>query len=57
MAGDSWTMAELHEALERFEAEARRAGLRENTVGTYVERSRIFLRWLQGDYQFQGPKS
>ncbi|MFN8171132.1 MAG: hypothetical protein U0R65_04615 [Candidatus Nanopelagicales bacterium] len=51
-----WTIAELEAELDRFEAEARQAGLKENAVRTYVDRSRIFLRWLAGDYQFQGPR-
>lgn len=50
----TWTIGELQQELERFEAEARRAGLKENTVRTYVDRSAIFVRWLSGDYQFQG---
>lgn len=49
-------MAELQEALTAFEAAARRAGLRETSVRTYVDRSRIFLRWLADDYAFQGPR-
>lgn len=50
-----WTIAELHEELDRFEAAARRAGLAENSVDTYVGRSRIFVRWLAGDFEFRGP--
>lgn len=52
----TWTIAELEDALERFEQAARAAGLKEDSVRTYVGRSRIFLRWLAGDYQFQGPR-
>ncbi len=56
MANDtSYTIGELQRELAKFEAAARRAGLRESTVRTYVGRSSIFLRWLAGDYQFQGP--
>lgn len=50
----TWTLADLRRELERFEAEARRAGLKETTVRTYADRSGIFLRWLAGDCQFQG---
>jgi hypothetical protein len=57
MADPSWSISELLSELERFETEARRAGLRENTVRTYVDRSSIFVRWLAGDYQFQGPRA
>lgn len=53
----TWTIGDLRIELDRFESEARRAGLKENTVRTYVDRSSIFLRWLAGDYQFQGPRS
>jgi hypothetical protein len=42
---------------QRFEADARRAGLAEPSVRTYVHRSGIFVRWLAGNYQFQGPRS
>lgn len=56
MSSDAtWTIGELQRELQRFEADARRAGLKENTVRTYVDRSAIFVRWLNGEYQFQGP--
>ncbi len=53
----SWTLRELHDELRRFEAELKVAGLRPNSVHTYVNRSEIFLRWLSGDYTPQGPRS
>jgi hypothetical protein len=53
---EPWTIAELGEELDRFESAARHAGLAEASVRTYVDRSRIFVRWLAGDYQFQGPR-
>ncbi len=52
----NWTIDDLKEELERFEREARAAGLAENSVRTYVDRSRIFVRWLDNDYQFQGGR-
>lgn len=52
----TWTVAELQEELLRFEAEARRAGLAENSVHTYVDRASRFVRWLAGDFQFQGGR-
>lgn len=52
----TWSIIELKDELERFEQEARAAGLRETSVRTYVDRSRIFVRWLAGDFQFQGPR-
>jgi hypothetical protein len=53
---EPWTINELYDELERFEQEAQRAGLAENSVRTYVDRSRIFIRWLNGDYQFRGGR-
>lgn len=52
----TWTLDQLHQELQRFEQDALRAGRRENSVNTYVQRSSIFLRWLGGDYQFQGAQ-
>ncbi len=52
----TWSVTELYEELERFERAARRAGLAESSVRTYVDRSRIFVRWLAGEYQFQGGR-
>lgn len=52
----SWTVQDLYDELDRFERAARNAGLADNSVRTYVDRSRIFVRWLAGDYQFQGPR-
>jgi hypothetical protein len=52
----TWTISELHDELERFERDARRAGLAESSVRTYVDRSRVFVRWLAGEYQFQGRR-
>lgn len=51
----TWSIADLMNELENFEREARAAGLKENSVRTYVDRSRYFVRWLAGDFQFQGP--
>ena len=52
----SWSVIDLLDELERFEREARAAGLKEASVRTYVDRSRIFVRWLAGEYQFRGPE-
>ena len=51
-----WTSDELRDELERFEAELRAAGLRETSIQTYVDRTRRFLRWLDGDYTPGGPR-
>jgi hypothetical protein len=53
MAG--WRVAELEAELRRYEAELRRAGLKENSISTYVDRAGRFIRWLAGDYEPRGP--
>lgn len=50
-----WSVTDLYNLLGEFEAELREAGLRENSVRTYVDRSTFFIRWLDGDYQPRGP--
>jgi hypothetical protein len=40
----------LKRLLGEFEQELRSAGLEDNTVRTYVDRSAYFVRWLDGDY-------
>lgn len=57
MRATSWTIEELEAELQRFECEARAAGLTEKTVQTYTDRPRRFLRWLAGDYQFKGHRA
>lgn len=47
---DNWTMLELRRALLEFETDLRRAGKRDSTVHTYVDRADRFLRYLTGDY-------
>ena len=42
--------AELHGALDHFKAELRAGGLRESTIHSYLTGSRLFVRWLAGDY-------
>jgi hypothetical protein len=50
-----WTSSELRTQLLMFEDELRRAGLKENSVRTYVGRSEAFIRWLEGNYVPRGP--
>jgi hypothetical protein len=50
-----YTVHELRAELRRFEGELRAAGLKENSVTTYVDRTSRFLKWLDGDYQPKGP--
>jgi len=45
---ESWTVSQLHDMLDGYEIELRDADLKENTVRTYVDRSRFFVRWLDG---------
>jgi hypothetical protein len=47
----TWTVEELYDLLGEFEAQLRKAGLKENTIRTYVDRSTYFVRWLAGDYR------
>lgn len=54
---DAWTIEELYEGLDAFEADLRQAGLKDASVETYVGRTRFFVRWLDGDYVPQGPKA
>jgi len=47
---------ELRSELARFEQELRAAGLKENSVITYVDRTGRFIKWLDGDYRPRWPK-
>lgn len=55
-AQTSWTLDDLQENLKKFERELRAAGLKPNSIHTYVHRTSIFLRWLTGEYQPHGPR-
>jgi hypothetical protein len=46
-----WTAERLDWLLDRFEEELRDAGLKENSVRTYVDRSRYFVCWLADAYE------
>jgi hypothetical protein len=46
-----WSIEELRSELGRFEDELRDAGLEESSIRTYVDRSKVFLRWLVGEYR------
>lgn len=54
-AESRWTVRELRGELQRFEQELRSAGLTPNSVDTYVNRSAVFVRWLEGEYTPRGP--
>lgn len=43
-----WTIDELYEQLNAFEADLRRAGPKDASVDTYVRRSRYLVRSLDG---------
>ena len=49
----SWTTESLLSELSRYEQDLKSAGMTEQTVKTYVDRARRFIRWLDGDYQPQ----
>ena len=55
MPSRSWTIDELREELNRYEAELRSAGKARNTVTTYVQHPERFLNWLVGRYRPSGP--
>ena len=50
-----WTFGKLHQELRRVEQELLKAGLTDTSVQTYVGRSEILIRWLDGDYHPRGP--
>jgi hypothetical protein len=52
---EHYAVEDLRAELRRFESELRAAGLKENSVATYVDRTGRFLKWLAGDYQPRGP--
>jgi hypothetical protein len=52
---EGWTIEELRRELGRFETELRRAGLKESSITTYVDRSGRFVSWLAGEYAPRGP--
>lgn len=52
----AWTRSELERELTAFERELRAAGLAEDAILTFVDRSGVFLRWLGGDYTPHGPR-
>lgn len=41
----------MREALDRYEAELRRAGKTRNTIATYVQHPERFINWLVGGYR------
>jgi len=53
--GQHYSASDLRRELLRFERELREAGFADNSVQTYVDRARRFLRWLEGDYQPRAP--
>ena len=52
-----WDVGELMRELDRFEGVLLAARLKKTTVETYVERTRVFLRWLDGKYEPRGPNA
>ncbi len=52
---ETHSVRDLYDRLTEFELELELAGLKPNTVGTYVGRSKTFVDWLAGRYQPRGP--
>lgn len=53
----SATIEDLRQDLRRFEDELVEGNLRPSSVETYVQRSGVFLRWLDGEYEPTGPNA
>jgi hypothetical protein len=53
----NWTTVELRADLDSFERELRDTGLKEQTIQTYVARSKTFVDWLERKYVPKRPKS
>jgi hypothetical protein len=53
--GQRYSVSELRDELLRFERELHGAGLKDNSVTTYVDRTERFLKWLEGGYQPRRP--
>lgn len=53
----SWTVETLEEDLAQFEKDLQSAGLKPNSVDTYVGRADTFIRWLAGRYKPRGPNA
>lgn len=52
-----WTITDLRTDLAVFEDELGEAGLKEQSIQTYVGRSKTFVDWLEGRYQPRGPNA
>ncbi len=50
---DPRTIADRHDQLDRFETALRSAELAQNSIRTCVDRSRYFVRWLDGDFEYR----
>lgn len=46
----NWTTVELRSDLDSFEKDLRDAGLKEQTIQTYIARSKTFVDWLERKY-------
>lgn len=51
-----WTIKDLYAELAEFELVLRAKGLRDSSIDTNVDRTRRFIRWLDGDYEPSGPR-
>ncbi len=55
MPEQRWSGDELLSMLQLFETELRAAELKDNSVNTYVGRSKKFVLWLRGEWTPRGP--
>lgn len=46
-----WTMIDLRDAIERFDAMLQAEGKRHATIASYINQSERFLNWLEGTYR------
>lgn len=51
MAGQTWTVEQLHTQLKQYEQELRAANMTPETVQSYADRAHRFVSWLSGDYK------
>ena len=53
----TWTIGQLRDGIDRWEAELRAGGYPESTISTHTNHPRQFVRWLEGTWQPTGPRA
>lgn len=51
----NWSTDQLLEEVKSYKQQLEAAGMKPNTVHTYVDRAERFIKWLAGDYQPKSP--